>query len=664
MSLRRQVALLVSIAVILTCGVMFVMNIVLDRKQTLEKSDEGLRLLSLYMAGQLSNRFANVSAKADQLAMRITDNVPSYSKECYDLMDQYYALDANIYGGAIAFDKFQFTRRQELYCLFVARNAETGEFERGRLDPDYNYLDPTNPKNSWFTMPKTTGESFWTLPFHDEGGGNVWMFTYAAPFRRNGEFIGTVNVDVSLTSPVEWMRDILASTPSEVLSYGSCFLTDGKGVLISHVDTKTVEERRNFTEFLIPENGTEIGALFNQTDGGQSMPMQRAKNYFDNSGNWVRMVRAPVGETGWYLYSMAEEKATLQGFYGRLYRSLIWAGVMLAIFLWGLSIFTRRLTKPLYDSMAFATRLRDGNLGDRMVAPHQLECGKLVNSLNDMAETLERRTRESELALVLRERIFNRVAIVAEELTGIAGEIHTQSGEGVRDANEQQTTFTEFGAVLDKFDEHTAHTATVATRADSLLQEAREYAVNGTVEMDKLKAAMSDLVKSSADISGVLKTIDGLAFQTNLLSLNAAVEAARAGKYGRGFGVVAEEVRQLANRSAKAATETNVKLRDSEQNAAHGVTAGNQTAETLESIRLATENTAELISEVARLSNEQATMVKQVLAGLRQVEQIADGNRKRAEVEANTAEILRNSAEELKEILFTPERKAIEPVVK
>ncbi|MCD7895231.1 MAG: methyl-accepting chemotaxis protein [Planctomycetaceae bacterium] len=148
---------------------------------------------------------------------------------------------------------------------------------------------------------------------------------------------------------------------------------------------------------------------------------------------------------------------------------------------------------------------------------------------------------------------------------------------------------------------------------------------------------MSDLVQSTTDISGVLKSIDSIAFQTNLLSLNAAVEAAHAGKYGRGFGVVAEEVRQLANRSARAATETGAKLQESEKHAEQGVHASRLTAEALEAIRAATENVAGLISDVARLSIEQATMVKQVLFGLRQVEQIAEGNKKRAETEARAA---------------------------
>lgn len=164
MSLRGQVALLVSVAVLLTCGVMFAMNLVLDRRQTLEKSDDGLRLLSLYMAAQMAGRFENASDKGDQLAERLSDRIPTYSKEAFDLMEQYFEHNPDIYGGAIAFDEGQFSRHQRHYALFVAKNAEAGGFIRGRLPPEYDYLDPAGAKSAWFTVPKTTGRPAWTLP--------------------------------------------------------------------------------------------------------------------------------------------------------------------------------------------------------------------------------------------------------------------------------------------------------------------------------------------------------------------------------------------------------------------------------------------------------------------------------------------------------------------
>lgn len=299
MSLRGQVALLVSVAVLLTCGIMFAVNLTLDRRQTIEKSDDGLRLLSLYMAGQLSNRFSNVSRKADQLAQKVSEKIPSYSKEAYDLMEQYYAHDDDIYGGAISFDHFQFTKHQKLFCLILAKNAVTGAFDQARLPPDYDYTDPSDIRSSWFTVPKATGRGAWTLPFFDEDGGNIWMLTYSVPFTRNNVFTGTINVDVALTSPAVWMRELLADAPSEVTAFGTCFLTDGTGTLVSFDDTKAVEERRNIEEFLQFQDGEH--SRVTESGEGEHLAVWRAKNNVDRSGDWMRVVRAPVGNTGWYL---------------------------------------------------------------------------------------------------------------------------------------------------------------------------------------------------------------------------------------------------------------------------------------------------------------------------------------------------------------------------
>ncbi len=643
MSLRAQIATLLSLAVLAAYGMMFAVSTLSDRELTLEKSDTKLRLLSLYMAGQLFSRFQNASRQADQLAARISEKTPSYSKEAYDLMEQYFATNPDIFGGAIAFEDRKFTERQRLYCLYIARDAETQGFVRGRLGPDYDYLDPTQPKNSWFTVPKATGRPAWTLPYLDDGGGGIWMLTYSTPFRRNGAFWGTVNIDFALDSPVAWMQDVIESTPREVKDSGYCFLTDSGGALVSHPDVAAVKERKNIADMLSYTDGLPDGKPdpYTGVRRAQSLP----------GGTRLHVARAPVGDTGWFLYAVDDAKNALAGFYTGLHRSLAWMAAALAAFLLVLHAFTRRLTAPLVESARFAGRLRDGHLGDRMKAPRQLECGRLVIALNDMAETLERRTRENERAVQLRENIFRRVSAAAEELGNIAVRIHGQSMEGVRDANHQRDNFNEFNTVLARFREQTAESAKVAAQADKLLQEARHRAELGNSEMSELTRAMSDLVDSSADVSRVLKIINDIAFQTNLLSLNAAVEAARAGRHGKGFGVVAEEVRQLASRSAKAASETDARLAESDRYAEHGAKVSRQTAEALEGIRRATGDVAGLVSEVARLSREQAAMVERVFKGLEQVEEIAAGNHSRAVSGARASDELRRTAELLREML-------------
>ncbi|WP_317618438.1 methyl-accepting chemotaxis protein [Paenibacillus sp. PL91] len=123
-------------------------------------------------------------------------------------------------------------------------------------------------------------------------------------------------------------------------------------------------------------------------------------------------------------------------------------------------------------------------------------------------------------------------------------------------ASEQASSVEQLTASLEEIAAQTRLNAENAVQANALADQARINAQQGNDRMKEMLNAMEEINTSSGSISKIIKVIDEIAFQTNILALNAAVEAARAGQHVRGFAVVAEEVRNLAARSAYAAKET------------------------------------------------------------------------------------------------------------
>jgi methyl-accepting chemotaxis protein len=244
---------------------------------------------------------------------------------------------------------------------------------------------------------------------------------------------------------------------------------------------------------------------------------------------------------------------------------------------------------------------------------------------------------------------IERISESREQSGQASREIRDASGSLAEAASEQAASLEQTSSSLEEMAGVTKQNADSAQKVKDLATEARQAADLGANDMQQMSQAMLDIKQASDGIDKIIKNIDEIAFQTNILALNAAVEAARAGEAGLGFAVVAEEVRNLAQRSASAAKETAAKIEDSIVKSNRGVEISARVAANLEAIVAKVRKVDEVVAEIAAASKEQSQGIEQVNIAVTQMDRVTQSNAAMAEQTASAAEELNAQSKSLEE---------------
>ena len=214
-------------------------------------------------------------------------------------------------------------------------------------------------------------------------------------------------------------------------------------------------------------------------------------------------------------------------------------------------------------------------------------------------------------------------AASVEELTGMMSEISDQAYRNSRDAQE----------------------------ASEKAQMVKENATESSRSMQEMVKAMAEISGKSDEIRKIVKTIEDFSFQTNILALNAAVEAARAGDRGKGFSVVANEVRSLANQSSAASKSTAALIQSSLQAVENGRRIANETDNALAEVVSGIDNESELLFHITDASSKQFDANRQVTENINLISEVVQTNSATAEECAAASEELASQAQLLKELV-------------
>lgn len=187
--------------------------------------------------------------------------------------------------------------------------------------------------------------------------------------------------------------------------------------------------------------------------------------------------------------------------------------------------------------------------------------------------------------------------------------------------------------------------------ASDLVDRATGYASEADTKMEQLIAATKNIDQSSAQISSIIKSIEDISFQTNVLALNASVEASRAGAAGKGFSVVSDEVRNLASKSAEAARDTNTLIGRSIHDVKTGTESTNLAISAMQVINECIQSIKTLMDEISLASVQQSEMIVSVENSIKEVSQVIQANSSAAQESAEISTELSNQAKTLNHLI-------------
>ena len=244
--------------------------------------------------------------------------------------------------------------------------------------------------------------------------------------------------------------------------------------------------------------------------------------------------------------------------------------------------------------------------------------------------------------------MISDVSVIVNEVSQGSQQIADASQSLSSGVINQVQSLEEVTMALDKINRQTSENGEQAVNANQLADRSVKDAEAGNIQMNKLVAALQEISESSLQVSKVIKVIDDIAFQINLLALNANVEAARAGKYGKGFSVVADEVRNLAVKSAEAAHETTEIIEQTLKDIKKGNELAQVTSQQFNGIVSQIRTVADVLENISMVSSQQVEGIDAINTQVHDIDRLTHDSSAFTEETAAAAEELAQMAERLR----------------
>ncbi len=557
------------------------------------------------------------------------------------------------------------TRDDDIYETYMGFADDKAIIFGSGYVPDAGY-DPTS--RSWYKAAVNSSKPIITEPYTDVQT-NRQVITCAVRVQENGQTIGVLGADIF----IDYLGDVVNSVKADENGYATLLTADG--MIVCHKNAEflpTVDANNND----VMKSFSETSADFVQTSENEFV------KFTDYDGQKVLYCEQTVAATGWKLGYLLNSREFNESTVKLVVTMVIMAALFNGLISVCIMIVLKKMFAPMKDIADNSNRVANGELSVSFDYSYNDEIGSVCRAIennnrtvkmyiNDIEQRLEAISRgdfsvnsdvdyigDYALIKVSLDKIsdslntvFGGIERASEAVFSGAEGVSAESGELSNSVSRQNDLIDEIASGMNflsgKIDNNVARTDSAKTTA----HKAASAVEDGSEKMSRLLEAMEEISGASAKIQNIIVTIEDIAFQTNILALNASIEAARAGTAGKGFAVVADEVRNLAGKSAEASDETAKLIEQSVSAVKRGMEIAEGTSHSLEEIVNCTREIDNIIIEINGESHEQRACVDEVNGKIGSVSDLVNSSSANAEECAAASRELNSQASELKRML-------------
>ncbi len=567
-------------------------------------------------------------------------------------------------------------RRDIAYEAVVYPNEQnTGYLFEKHEDAFDNY------EKEYYMQIKETGTPYIMDPYvYELMGKNIMMISIIAPvWNAQGQFFGVAGVDVGLNNMQE---QLLVST-----DYNSAHLValaeDGTILVDSADSTKVGQNASDVGYHTMIEDANKVRSMSEGENINSRSVLKGGKNFGTGKGGVSVAIPLTVnGKTQWTLHLTVDKSEfygpIIEGA-GKLTFLVIVLGLLLLI---AVNRIIERSLAPIKLITDEAAKLEAGDLNIHIDIQSEDELGRLSQAFNHISATVSNYVKDiseqlSQMAdnnmdititqnyigdfipiQVSIEKIsqslndtLHQIVLSADEVSA-SSESVSSGAQGLSDGvKEQAAAIEQLAASIESLSKDVAANANDAQSANVTVSEVGQYIEESNREMENLIHAMSDIRYSSDEIEKIVKTIEDIASQTNLLSLNASIEAARAGDAGKGFAVVANEIRKLAAKSAEAVNQTTALIESSQKAVANGMEITDNTAKSLVAVVKGSEEVLSSMDKISNASQNQKVVLEQLTQNIDLISNVVQSNASSAQNSAMTSVELSSQSKRLHDLV-------------